>query len=275
MQKLHAADEDETQFLDPRNNSAFWARPPQHIRELVNEIQQEIQAVAPSQFPLSEQLGSSTQPSTDHDPALWFMPSDHLHMTTLEIISARTVSEVEAIVSSLKQSGSLHDIVNYTLSHRARLVKPMVNYDASAIAVSFVPAARGAANNPQSAEGDKYTYHHLRSELFDIVTGNGCPIASRYTVPSAHLTIARFITQDGFLLEESGPEGSFVDRERIALLVDTIEKINRRLQTSYWQREYARSRGEWVVGQEKGLELVKGRTWYGKGDSVLIGEGFS
>lgn len=197
------------------------------------------------------------------------MPLDRLHMTTLEIISARTAEEIEGVVSSLKQDGCLHDIANYTLGHRALLVKPMVSYDASAIAVSFVPAAGGAVN----AEGDKYTYHHLRSDLFEIVTSNACPIAARYTVPSAHLTIARFITQDGFLLDEPRHGRSSVDRERIALLVDTIEKINQRLQVKCWQRGDT-PEGEWLVGQEKGLELIKGRSWYGKGDSVLLGEGF-
>lgn len=37
-----------TQYVDPRHNLAFWARPPQHIRELVFDIQQEVAAVAGS-----------------------------------------------------------------------------------------------------------------------------------------------------------------------------------------------------------------------------------
>lgn len=37
------------QFIDTRHNLSFWARPPRHIRDLVDEIQQEIRAIAPSQ----------------------------------------------------------------------------------------------------------------------------------------------------------------------------------------------------------------------------------
>lgn len=34
-------------FIDHRNNLAFYARPPKHIRDLVGEIQQELRSVAP------------------------------------------------------------------------------------------------------------------------------------------------------------------------------------------------------------------------------------
>lgn len=187
------------------------------------------------------------------------MPSDRLHMTTMEITSCQTESEIKDLVSFLHQHSPLQELVNYTLTHRARLVKPMVNYDSSAIALSFVPAA---------GEDDRYTYHHLRSDIYDGITRSGCPITSRYTVPSAHVTLARFITQDGFLLGDTEK----LNHAQNSLLVDTLEKINDRLRDTYWQSD--NPQGEWVVGQEKGLELVKGRSWYGKGDRVLLGEGF-
>lgn len=255
LQKLHAAGADSDPTIDPRHNLAFWARPPQHIRDMVSEIQDEIRAIAPSQSP----QGSGERLLTFSFLALWFMPSDRLHMTAMEITSRRTESEIEDLVAFLQQYAPLQELVNYTLTHRARLVKPMVNYDSSAIALSFVPAA---------GENDRYTYHHLRSDIYDSITRSGCPITSRYTLPSAHVTLARFITQDGFLLgdrEELNPE-------QTSLLVDTLDKINDRLRDKYWQSEPPQ--GEWVVGQEKGLELVKGRSWYGKGERVLIGEGF-
>ncbi|KAJ5815213.1 60S ribosomal protein L44 [Penicillium riverlandense] len=204
LQKLHAAGEDGDPAIDPRHNLAFWARPPQHIRDMVAEIQGEIRVLAPT---------------------LWFMPSDRLHMTAMEITSCRTESEIEDLVSFLQQRAPLQELVDYTLTHRARLVKPMVNYDSSAIALSFVPAA---------GEDDRYTYHHLRSDIYDSITRSGCPITSRYTVPSAHVTLARFITQDGFLLGDTKE----LDRERSSLLVDTIEKINDRLRDKYWQSEH-------------------------------------
>lgn len=35
-------------FVDPRYCLVFWARPPQHIKEMVDMIQREIREVAPS-----------------------------------------------------------------------------------------------------------------------------------------------------------------------------------------------------------------------------------
>lgn len=37
-------------YEDPRNCLVFWARPPQRIRDLVNELQGELQEVVPSQY---------------------------------------------------------------------------------------------------------------------------------------------------------------------------------------------------------------------------------
>jgi hypothetical protein len=34
-----------TDYVDPRNNLAYWARPPRHVRDLVYKIQQEIGAL--------------------------------------------------------------------------------------------------------------------------------------------------------------------------------------------------------------------------------------
>lgn len=188
-------------------------------------------------------------------------------MTTLEIVNSRTPSEVDAIASSLEQTGVLPDIVNYTLDHRARLIKPMVSYDAAAMALSFVPAA---------GDDDQYTYHHLRRDLFDKVTATGVEAAARYTVPSAHVTIARFTSQDGVSLGDPGHGSGRVDHGRVAALIGKIEDINQKLQLKCWPREDGEtpSGGEWVVGQEKGLDFCKGASWYGKGERVLAGKGF-
>ncbi|BDD63147.1 hypothetical protein MAP00_008082 [Monascus purpureus] len=239
-------------FVDPRNNVGFWARPPQHIRELVGEIQNEIRKVA---------------------PALWFTPLDCLHLTTLEIANSRTPFEVEKIVSSLEKGGTIPDIVNYTLDHRARLINPTVSYDATAMALSFVPAAKkGIAGAP----GNEYTYHHLRRDLFDKVTASGVNIAARYTVPSAHITIARFVSQDGFSLGDPSQGRNDLDHGRVLALIEKIEEINQTLKHNYWPREdpSVPSAGEWVVGQEQGLDFCKGTSWYGKSDRILLGQGF-
>lgn len=35
-------------FTDPRHCLVFWARPPTHIREIINKVQQELLTLAPS-----------------------------------------------------------------------------------------------------------------------------------------------------------------------------------------------------------------------------------
>lgn len=197
-------------------------------------------------------------------------------MTTLELADSRTPSEINAIVSELQATVNLQKMVDYTFNHPSRLIKPAISYDASAMALSFVPAAGEGQDETRRVDNDAYTYHHLRRDLFEWVADSGVHVISRYIVPSAHITIGRFITQGGFLLEQPGSDGSRVDRERIKALAGKIEQINQRLK-QYWpgQNGNASSKGEWIVGQEKGLELCKGTSWYGKGECVILGKGFN
>lgn len=177
-------------------------------------------------------------------------------MTTLEMMSARTPVEVNDMAAFLKENTPLQEIVNYTLTHRTRLVRPIISFDASAIALSFVPAAD---------EGESYSYHHLRGEVYDIMARAGCQNGARYIVPSAHVTIARFVLPVG---TEQRMDIAESLSARAAAVVEKIEEINRVLELE------SPGGGEWVVGQEKGLELVNGRSWYGEGERVLLGEGF-
>ena len=193
-------------------------------------------------------------------------------MTTLEIRSALTGLEIDEIASSLERTGLVGELVNYTLAHRARLVKPIISYDTSAIALSFVPAAGEEDHNAYSGKDDLFTYHHLRSDLYNIVTRSGCPIAARYTVPSAHITIARFIAPSDSQNGESDPPKEF--EKKASRLIDKIDDLNHELRSNVWRRLGDPSQGQWVVGHEKGLELMKGRTWYGVGDSIVLGKGF-
>lgn len=262
-----------TQYVDPRNNLSLWSRPPRHIRELIHEIQQILAPVAgPGEsFPFGD-TGSTMELTRGYAIGLWLTPSDHLHMTTLEMLPARTLAEVNEFEKFLKENAPLQDIVNYTLAHRARLVRPIVSYDASALALSFVPAVEDTYYEVDGKSNESYSYQHLRSDLYDIVTEAGCQLEARYTVPSAHVTIARFVRPVGW--SEKGVEASSLFRERAQELVVTIEDVNRELRSDHWKRFGNPSRGEWVVGQEQGLELITGRSWYGKGESVLIGKGF-
>ncbi|KAL4746768.1 hypothetical protein BDW72DRAFT_184323 [Aspergillus terricola var. indicus] len=238
-------------FADHRHNLNLYARPPKHIKELVAEIQQEIRNEAPS---------------------IWFTPPESLHITMLEIVNSRTREEVDALAGWLLQDGTALKLVNYTYdnNHRVRLVKPIISYDASAMALSFVPATSEATAADKQQLKDAYTYHHLRRDLAATVLESGVGLAARYIVPSAHVTIARFETHDGFLLD-----GGKVDRNSVAALVQRIERINAILRKEYWPQEDGdgtmRAKGEWVVGQEQGLEFNKGTSWYGGGVKVLVG----
>jgi len=91
---------------------------------------------------------------------LWTMPRDNLHLTALEITHSRTKEEIEQIVREHRERIPL--ITDYTFTHRARLIKPMIGFDASALALSFVPAAGEGLGENRSLEDDKYSYHHLR-----------------------------------------------------------------------------------------------------------------
>ncbi|KAJ5316104.1 hypothetical protein N7476_006411 [Penicillium atrosanguineum] len=237
------------EYIDPRHNLGFWTRPPHHIRELVSDIQREISAVAGS--------------------CLWFMPAENLHMTTLEMVSGKKQPDVDEVTAFLQANAPLQELVNYTLTHRARLGRPVVSYDASALALSFLPVFEDAGKMNE-AVNDSYSYHHLRRDLYDRVTQSGCQIGARYCVPSAHITIARLVIPVGSTHEEelAALEGNVVK------LVERLEDINQELRSNDWKRFGHPSRGEWTVGQEQGLELNKGVAWYGTGEKVLIGQGF-
>lgn len=190
-------------------------------------------------------------------------------MTTLEMMPARTAPEVDDLVALLQENAPLQELVNYTQTHHARLGRPIVSYDASALALSFIPIAESGDGEPFQAGDSSYTYHHLRSDLYDMVTQAGCHIVARYNVPSAHLTIARFTVPVG------GDQSMELESlcRRAARIVETIEDINLELSSNEWKRFGHPSRGEWTVGQERGLELNKGMTWYGTGNAILTGEG--
>jgi hypothetical protein len=197
------------------------------------------------------------------------MPQDNLHMTAMEITHSRTADEIAQIVSTIQKS--VRDIVNYTYSHRARLVKPMLGFDSSAIALSFVPAAGEDLKDGLTLEDDNYTYSHLRRDLFSECTKASAVIQSRYIIETSHLTIARFVSEKDFQNSEGRLEPS-----KVAKLMSVIEEINEWLEREYWPDSSGRIRegGQWIVGQEKGLDMETGTLWYGDGNRVDLGNGF-
>lgn len=201
------------------------------------------------------------------------MPPRRMHLTVLEIAHSKTPAEIAAAVAPLRPH--VRSMVDFTLAHRARLVKPAVSYDAGGVALSFLPAAGEAVVSPAPSPagvreglegeivgGDGYTYHHLRRDVEGVLEGAGVGVEARYQVPSAHITLARYLgTED---------HGTVEQRRR---WVGKVEEVNAWLEKEVWgvRGEFI---GEWIVGQERGLDLRCGTVWYGGGRSIMAGEGF-
>jgi vesicle-fusing ATPase len=198
------------------------------------------------------------------------MPRDNLHITVLEVTHSKTAPEIQKLVDGARDK--IPAITDYTHDHRTRLIKPLIGYDASAIALSFVPAASEGLHSGRTREDDKFTYHHLRRDIFSMCRDAGLQVESRYVVPSSHLTIGRFIyTKD--LEDVNGSP----DPQKTKALIDKIEEINDWLQKEYWPEHnegQIPAGGEFNVGQEKGLHCGTGTLWYGGGDAVHLGKGY-
>ncbi|KAI4088754.1 MAG: hypothetical protein LQ339_008654 [Xanthoria mediterranea] len=179
--------------------------------------------------------------------------------------------QIDEIVNTM--SSRIAEITDYPLNHRARLVKPMLSYDTAAIALSFVPAAGESPPDERQSSADNYTYHHLRRDLYGLSRSIGVEVASRYVVPSAHLTIARFVTPNDISISE---KNETPDPLKVQKLLDWIEMINTELRDRYWPKDnqHIKAGGEWIVGQKKGLDCRKGTLWYGGGETVRLGKGF-
>lgn len=186
---------------------------------------------------------------------------------------SRTPEEISALVATIRLTTA--KLANYSYTHRSRVVKPMIVYDLAGVALSFVPAAgeplvsSDRAVYPFGGDGkldDGYSYHHLRRDVWDMVrTDAGVEVGSRYVVPSAHITLGRYLTQE----DHATPDA----RER---WVQNIDEINAWLAAEVWTNQDERTGfvGEWLVGQERGLDLRAGRLWYGAGRTIMTGEGF-
>lgn len=199
------------------------------------------------------------------------MPTHRMHLTTLEVAFCKTPAEIEALISTIRHA--IPAIVSYTHTHRSRLVKPFLSYDLSAFALSFLPASGEAVLSPppQGVDvpadsitgGDDYTYHHLRKDVFDQTQAAGIEVGSRYQVPSAHITLGRYLSE----VDHDTPE----KRQK---WIAAIDEVNRWLEDEVWDKRDAEYTGEWIVGQERGLDARNGTLWYGGGRTIHLGEGF-
>jgi hypothetical protein len=199
------------------------------------------------------------------------MPIDNLHMTAMEVAHSLTAEEIDSLVKALLPKGK--DIAD--LSKRARLIKPMLSYDSAALALSFVPAAGEGLVNRRTAADDHYTYHHFRRDLYAAITAASVNVGSRYVVPSAHLTIARFNSPNVFGGDLMDAEVT-LDMKKRKHWIHEIELINDWLSNEFWPQEDhpIKAGGEWIVGEEKGLDFRKGTLWYGGGETIYLGKGF-
>ncbi|MBE3045540.1 hypothetical protein IMZ48_23940, partial [Candidatus Bathyarchaeota archaeon] len=215
--------------LDPRNSLVLWGRPPEHVLRLAACVQAKLKEAAPrTSSHLSVSMTSSPRlVSGVLSPDvvdLWLMPPRRMHLTLLEIAHSKTPAEISAAVAPLRPN--VRPLVDFTLSHRARLVRPVVSYDAGGVALSFLPAAGEAVVSPlpspagvrddlEVVEGDGYTYHHLRRDVEGVLKTAGVGVQARYQVPSAHITLARYLgTEDHETLEQ---------RRR---WVDAVDEVN-------------------------------------------------
>lgn len=191
-------------------------------------------------------------------------------MTALEITHSLTAPEISTLVDQVMPI--IETVTDFPYDHRARLVKPLITYDAQALALSFLPAAGEALQSGRTAEDDEYSYHHLRRDLYQLITDAGVKVASRYVVPSAHLTIGRFIDKDEFETADGA-----VDHGKVQKLVEVIEECNAWLKQEYWPKANGgmiKEGGEWLVGHDKGLDCRRGTLWYGGGETIRLGKGY-
>ncbi|KIY71534.1 hypothetical protein CYLTODRAFT_418765 [Cylindrobasidium torrendii FP15055 ss-10] len=220
-------------FVDTRNSLNFRIRPPGDIQAVVASCVTELESVL---------------------PGLWSVPQDWLHLTVLELAHSRTLPEIEALVHTLG-AATIHSILAYPQAHPVRLVKPMLGFDSSAIALSFLPA---------NDAGDAYGYHHLRRDIYDMAVSSGTQIASRYAVPSAHITIGRFIHPEDLQL----PDGR-IDTAKIDAFITKVDELNAWLKDQFWPRQDGSipTGGGWNIGIDSTLQCGKGILWYGQGNA--------
>jgi vesicle-fusing ATPase len=194
------------------------------------------------------------------------MPQDKLHLTALEMTHSKTHDEIQSLVDKMRPS--IPSICDYTSTHPTRLIKPTIGFDASALALSYVPSTNTSVQDPN------YTYHHLRRDLYTLCRSTGVAVDSRYVVPSSHLTIGRFIKSKDFEDENGNYKPA-----KMEVFIEKLEEINAWLKEEFWATEglggdeRIKDGGEWIVGEEKGLNCRMGTLWYGDGENIHLGKG--
>ena len=169
-------------------------------------------------------------------------------MTVIELAHSKPPEELARHVEQVKPHAA--KLTAYATEHHAGLDRPMLSLDDTAVALTFL-----------HVESDRYTYLHLRRDLANICADNGVEVSSKYYNTSCHITFARF-----------AKTSDLQDKESLGTWVQKIQSINHWLKDEYWPNG---DRGKfspglrWIVGAGRGIEVRKGRLWYGDGQPVI------
>ncbi|TGZ82199.1 hypothetical protein EX30DRAFT_218179 [Ascodesmis nigricans] len=266
-----------TKAPDLRNCLVLWARPPPHIISLISEIQSRLSRfIHDSDFDCIKSHWNNT--SSDEvklsrpcqgafytprpieiaggtgESGVWWMPPTHLHMTVLEALHSVTTEEVNTAISKLPHGVNDLQEITDSLVNGARqkvlLTSPRVGFDGSALAVGFIPVYEEDLGKGEGEKTKWYSYHHLRRDAWDEANKKGLNVQSRYVVPSAHVTIMRYVSEDV----------KFVDG--LERWMKGIEEVN-----EWLEREGDGVKWD-ITGDPKGLVWRKGQLWYGGGETV-------
>ncbi|KAL1679774.1 RNA ligase/cyclic nucleotide phosphodiesterase [Schizophyllum commune] len=224
--------------IDTRQCLTLVAIPAASVVALGQSIQARLKAVAPN---------------------LWLAPASNMHITLLELVVAKTKMDVEETIQKLG-SEMVERLVGYPKAHPTRLLRPRLNIDLGGLALSFVPEA---GRMQEAAKDPPYTYLHMRRDLYALAGEAGITPQARYAVPSAHITLARFVSDEDFVAPTDQEKEKEAAGEKVAEFVQLVDAIN---------LELGASELVWTAG-EAGVELRRGRTWYGGGDVVCRAEG--
>ncbi|KAJ9212996.1 hypothetical protein DTO166G4_5326 [Paecilomyces variotii] len=260
--------------LSPANCLVFWARPPHFILELMESIQS----------------GLSSLAGRD----LYLVPLPHMHLSVMELSHRHPIAHLRAVYNVVGES-LLHTMADVPFTKYkesqgrsvARLIKPQLMMDRAGVAVTFVPdysPQEGMDNSGQDiTKNNPFTYHHLRASMQELALSSGIEIDTSYTAPSAHITIARFVSSHFFdggekhatsppvpispPTEQSplSPSGNQNQRrvQKAEQWVDLIHGINEELGKQSEDPVF-KEQLEWVVGQQRGLELQLGYVKFGR-----------
>lgn len=179
-------------------------------------------------------------------------------MTVLVVAVHLSADKLDSIMPSL--TPPLVKISKFYGHNHTRLVKPAISFSDSGVALSYVPCAGDIADG--NTVDDDYTFLHFQHDLFELCRGHGVRMSAQKPPGSCYVTLGRF-TQDE---KHEKP-----DAASIASWLAGVEKMNETLRREYWPSEgNAPAAGNWIIGGEEGLDIRKGRSWYGGGQSLAF-----